>query len=349
MSHTHPIVDALKLLLEQRADLKSALEAAIKKANLPQWFHDLSSFYTFIGKSVHQVPVNSQAMLNMDLAYYYVCSISEDEILITDKEFRQWNVDFNEAWADFLDTDKSRAHLESYFKDPQFRIDDYQVAPSGWHSFNQFFARQTKPGKRRIAAHCDPSIVVSPADCQVAGIDPIKPDSTVTVKGATVPVSELLAGSAYKDAFGGGWLLSAYLQIYDYHRLHVPVAGKVVEVAQIPGTVGMTVEREGDYLVPIPKPAFQFTQERGLLVIESDAMGLVALVPVGMAQISSVVLTAEKGVELYKGEEFGYFQFGGSNIIMLTQKGRFTPSTDLLNLKSLQGSLWGNASPAPAS
>ncbi|MEM9172796.1 MAG: phosphatidylserine decarboxylase [Pseudomonadota bacterium] len=346
MSQTHPIVDALKLLLDNRADLKQALENAITKANLPKWFHDLPSFYDFIGKQVVQIPENSNAMANMDLAYFYVLDVSEDEILVNDPEFRQWNLDFNNAWADFLDTEKSRAHLDSYIKDPNFRIDDYQVAPSGWHSFNQFFARETKPGKRPIANHCDPGTVVSPADCQIKDVRTIAADDTIEVKKAHLKISELMADSQYADAFEGGLLMSAYLQMYDYHRMHVPAAGKVLEAKKIPGTVGLQIEAEGDMLIPIPQLGFQFTQDRGLLVLETDAMGLVALIPVGMVQISSVVLTAEVGVELYKGEEFGYFQFGGSNIIMLTQKDRFELDITASHMKWLQGVQIGKALPA---
>ena len=46
-------------------------------------------------------------------------------------------------------------------------------------------------------------------------------------------------------------------------------------------------------------------------------MGMVAVLPIGMAQVSSVNLTAEPGAELFKGEEFGFFAFGGSDIVML--------------------------------
>lgn len=61
---------------------------------------------------------------------------------------------------------------------------------------------------------------------------------------------------------------------------------------------------------------YQFSQARGLLVLDSP-VGLVAVLPVGMCQVSSVVMTADVGVKLRKGEEFAYFQFGGSDVVML--------------------------------
>ena len=61
---------------------------------------------------------------------------------------------------------------------------------------------------------------------------------------------------------------------------------------------------------------YQFAQARGLIVMRTQ-MGLIACLPVGMAQVSSVVLTAEFRANLRKGEELGYFQFGGSDFVMV--------------------------------
>jgi phosphatidylserine decarboxylase len=72
----------------------------------------------------------------------------------------------------------------------------------------------------------------------------------------------------------------------------------------------------GRTLSAVEGMGYQFLQTRGLVVLDS-AIGLVACLPVGMAQVGSVVLTAEVGVELHKGEELGYFQFGGSDFIMV--------------------------------
>jgi hypothetical protein len=66
---------------------------------------------------------------------------------------------------------------------------------------------------------------------------------------------------------------------------------------------------------------YQFTQDRGLIIIET-AIGMVAVLPIGMAQVSSVNLTPDLGASLRKGEEFGYFAFGGSDIITLFESNK---------------------------
>jgi hypothetical protein len=72
---------------------------------------------------------------------------------------------------------------------------------------------------------------------------------------------------------------------------------------------------------------YEFAQARGIIVMDTKDspfgdMGIVAIIPIGMAQVSSVNMTATVGSHLLKGEEFGYFLFGGSDIILLFQKGK---------------------------
>ena len=72
-------------------------------------------------------------------------------------------------------------------------------------------------------------------------------------------------------------------------------------------------------LVAEDEAGYQFIQTRGLIVIQSK-IGKVAVLPMGMAQVSSIIVTAEKGTTLRKGEEISYFQFGGSDIVMVFER-----------------------------
>jgi phosphatidylserine decarboxylase len=324
--------------LKRRHDLKTALVDAITEAKLPEYFSDIDGFYNFIAASVRQVPMNTKSMHMQDLAYFYVCGLSKDLCLVKDPEFQLWNVAFHSAWGEFLNTDQSSGYLDGYIKDPKFKIEDYQKPHSGWHCFNSFFARNVKPGKRPIAQACDPAVVVSPCDFEMLSPpELISEQSTVKAKDVELKIADLLDNSQYGGEFHGGLYLTGFLRVHDYHRFHTPVAGKVLESLLIPGEVGMNFRKnEKDEIEPVLTPGFQFTQARALLLMDSPAMGLVALLPIGMAQISSIILTAEPGVELSKGEEFGYFQFGGSCMLMLTQEDRFEFTDDHLEDKPLQ-------------
>jgi phosphatidylserine decarboxylase len=228
-----------------------------------------------------------------------------------------------------MDSTLSAAMLETFTKDPKYRIEDYVTGPSGWLTFNQFLARQIKPGKRPITGLCDDTVIVSPADSEYEGQWEISSDADIIVKGKKYSIVELMEGSAYKDHFNGGIFTHSFLAVTDYHRIHVPVSGSIKEVKIVPGKTWVTEKKNDQGVIEnIDDVGFQFTHTRGFMVIDSP-VGLVAVMPVGMGHISSVVITAAEGDILVKGDEIGYFAFGGSDIIMLFEK-------DKIELTALQ-------------
>jgi phosphatidylserine decarboxylase len=231
-----------------------------------------------------------------------------------------WMVRFAKAMGAFLDTPES----------PSYNMSDYIEPRGGWRTFNELFARSFKPGYRPVAAVADQTVIVSPADSTFSGQWEIRADSHVTVKNLYWEIRELLEGSPYKDRFVNGLFMHAFLGPNDYHRQHAPLGGTVLEARVIPGQVYFQVIAEpvaGSTTGALSlKPhrtfdaldgaGYQFAQARGLIVLDTP-IGLVAVLPIGMTQVSSVVITAEVGVTVRKGEELAYFQFGGSDIILL--------------------------------
>jgi phosphatidylserine decarboxylase len=240
-----------------------------------------------------------------------------------------WLVSYANAMGAFLDTPESLTpeSEKSFYDSPSYNLNEYIRPHGGWKSFNQIFARNFKPGYRPIAALCDQSVIVSPADSTFDGQWEVRTDSHVTVKNLHWKISELLEGSPYKDRFTNGLFMHSFLSPADYHRQHAPVGGKVLEARVVPGQVYLEVEalpdgKGGHNIVSkrgfdAPDNAgYQFAQARGLIVLDTP-IGLVAVVPIGMCQVSSVIMTAEVGVTVRKGEELSYFQFGGSDIILV--------------------------------
>jgi len=313
-----PVVDELVVLLGERPDLEAALEGAIDNAAV-EGIADVDSFLDYLDEVVTLIPFERD-IVPRALAFYFVVNQAPDDFLNQDEQFNAWMNHLAEAWGAFLDTPASAQGIDTFTSSPDYKIEDYFEGPSGWLTFNQFFAREVRPGKRPIADPRDDGVVVSPADAVFMGQWPIDEDSNITVKGVNWAISELLAGSPYEDAFSNGIYTHSFLYIDDYHRYHVPVAGEVMEVRNIHGRVYMDVFREPDgTLNVVDGDTYQFNQERGLIVIDSPEVGLVAVLPIGMAYVSSVNLTPEEGAMLQKGDEFGYFLFGGSDIVMLFQ------------------------------
>lgn len=330
-----PVVEELIALLGARPDLTESLSQAIVKADV-DGVDSLDAFYAYVDELVTWIPVERELVPKV-LNLHYVINQAPEDALNEDDAFSDWMNDAAEAWAEFLDTPASAAGIESFASKSNYTVDDYFPGPSGWLTFNQFFARQIRAGKRPIADPKDDSVIVSPADAIFMGSWPIGEDSTVTVKGAEWRIADLLEGSPYANEFANGVYMHSFLYVDDYHRYHTPVGGVVKEVRNIHGRIYLDVAKRADgSLGAVPGDTFQFDQERGLVVVDSPQAGLVAVVPVGMTVVSSVNLTPEVGAELRKGDEFGYFQFGGSDIVVLFQARNVVPEAET-GTKYLQG------------
>lgn len=319
MPSRQPITDKLISLLQSRHDLKKSVESSLHTAQQPG-LETLDEFYEFLDKILTHIP-NEKELMTGVREFYFVLSKSPERRLQKDEAFNKWINEFVVSRGNFLDTTESTETLQSFINNPEYHIDDYIEGPSGWLTYNQFLARQVKPGRRPVADRCNDKVIVSPADNEYKGQWKIEKDSTVSVKGSVYPVSHLLSGSKYAEAFNGGIFTHSFLSIADYHRYHTPVGGIIKEVRKIPANTWVTEMRKPDgSLENIDDVGFQFEHTRGYIIIES-LVGLVAVMPVGMGHISSVNLTAEVGRTLAKGEEFGFFGFGGSDIIMLFEPG----------------------------
>ena len=254
--------------------------------------------------------------------------------------FRRWLTEFAHEWGGFLDTPESFDDeiLQSFLDDaPEYTLGESLVdgrpnSPSGWLTFNQFFARELNAGLRPIAEPTDNRVVTSPADCMYQHRYDIDADSNIPQtqlkQSSYGSIGRLLEGSRYADAFAGGTFVHYMLPPSAYHRYHLPVSGGVEESFVIRGEVYMQVELEDGKLVSKDntETGYEFFQERGVVTLDTAGsrhgdLGIVAVVPVGMSHVASVNLTTVEGTQVAKGEEFGYFQFGGSDIVLLFQDG----------------------------
>ncbi|MGA0040895.1 MAG: phosphatidylserine decarboxylase, partial [Pirellulales bacterium] len=286
-----PVVEKLIKLLESDRELKNTVEQAIintRRFERPT----LASYYEFLNKMITTVP-NAENWLPMRLDFYYVIASSPDKRLNSNETFQKWVREYVNSLGYFLDTTDSAKDLKSFLNDPAYRVDDYVVAPSGWLTFNQFFARYIKPGKRPIDSRDNDKVIVSPADSVFKGQWQIDQDSAVTVKGLKWNVLQLLDGSRYQERFRGGLFTHSYLSPYDYHRFHIPVSGLIKEIRKVSGRVDLDVRqnKDGSLAVVDGDVGYQFAQERGVVIIESP-IGMVAMIPVGMGIVSSVNFTA---------------------------------------------------------
>lgn len=236
--------------------------------------------------------------------------------------FKKWIKNIVKSWGSFLNSPDSfnKDILQSFTElAPDWEVDNSLIQgepnnPSGWLTFNQFFARQLNPGLRPVTKRCDNSIVTSAADCHFREVFDIDEYSNVVTKNSRSPtlkgthaigsIKQLLRGSKYAESFANGKFSHYLLGPYSYHRYHVPVSGKVLESYTVQGNaylqVSITQNDEGKCEFDAPDTAetgYEFSQMRGVLVIDTSQseegdIGLVAVLPVGMAQVHTLVLDA---------------------------------------------------------
>ncbi|MFB6284879.1 MAG: phosphatidylserine decarboxylase [Halobacteria archaeon] len=320
MSHHTKPIDDLKSLLNRRNDLKNAVQKSVEEANRLDE-PTLDNFYTFLEDSLENIPKSRSLLPNMN-EFYYQIDQDPNGLLQEDEEFNRWIKEFTRAWGDFLNEPESAEDLDTFRDDPDFKIEDYYEAPGGWRTFNQFFARHVKPGKRPIQGLCNDDIVTSPADSTFKDKRDINLDEnpSIEVKGVEWQIGDLIQDSEHADIFSGGTFCHMFLSVRDYHRYHTPVRGEVKETKIIDGKYALDVEEKDDgSLHGIDGDTYQFNQERGLIVYDSP-VGYVGMIPVGMAIVSSIELLVEEGIEVAKGDEAGYFLFGGSDVILLFEE-----------------------------
>lgn len=245
-----------------------------------------------------------------------------------------WTRDFVAARGKFLDTQESTAAIPKWTADPAIRIGQYIVPPDGFKTFNEFFVRDLKPGARTVASPSDDSVMVAPTDCVLTMINPLTPELAVPTKlNQKLNVRELLKGSEYAKFFETGSAVSCILLPATYHHYHAVVSGKVVESREdVAGTYWGIKDfgaffNAGNLGYGESYSAFEHFR-RGYFVIETSEYGYVAMIPVGLDTIGSVVfedkfkrVSPEHPVPVFKGEKLGHFAYGGSLVITLIEQG----------------------------
>ena len=358
--HHKPVTQELIKLIQEQPEIGTMLEASIAKAKAinsdPKTnpAQSLEKYYDYIDRASEVLPQQvlkrpaeslRDQMLQGICYFYFLVGQPLDELqgkglyknsLQYYPPFSNWLRKYADAWGDYLDTEASwnQDIYRQIYNAPEFGLQKgWYESPSNWKTFNEFFSKYLKsPDKRPVTAPEDPAVVVFPADSVPQGIWAIDENSNIHVEdGLQVKLAKyynigdlLREKSKYRKAFANGVLTHSFLNVNDYHRYHFAVGGKIKEKAILSENVALEVswDQNKEKYIPLDSTGWQFTQTRGYVIIDTGKYGLVALIPMGMAHVSSV--NFEKNVQvgntLRKGEMLGNFLFGGSDFIMLFQK-----------------------------
>lgn len=216
----------------------------------------------------------------------------------------------------FLDSGISKFLVSGFVKNNHLDLSDYPNRK--YHSFNDFFTRKITPGKRTIDTN--PNRLIAPSDGKLS-IFPLEEDSTFKIKGCDYTLKTLLRNESLAKQYCGGWGLLFRLSVDDYHRYSYPVSG----------TKGENIRLKGVYHTVNPRAAAarSIYQEntREYTVIHSS-FGDVLMMEVG-AMLVGRITNLHGPQEVKRGEEKGYFEFGGSSILLLIEPGYLNPDADI--------------------
>lgn len=239
-------------------------------------------------------------------------------------------------WCAFLSGPYSRTHLSTERPDGWFSpeavkktdmlqfICDPEKPHWGYASWNAFFTRQFKPGARPVACEEDHKVIVSACEAAPYNISHgVKLQDRFWLKSQPYSLEDIFTASERELAqrFIGGSVYQAFLSAFNYHRWHAPISGTISKAYLVDGTYYSELEAEG-----VDPSGLNDSQgytsavaTRAIIVIDCDdrAIGEVGCVFVGMAEVSSCIIEALPGQHVDKGDEIGFFQYGGSTYCLV--------------------------------
>jgi len=216
----------------------------------------------------------------------------------------------------------SRARIRPFIE--KFALDQTEFLDEvdAYGSFNDFFFRKLKPQARPSTA--PEGAAALPADGRHLGVADVDAPAALYAKGQVFDLPALLGDEALAERFRGGSAVISRLCPVDYHRFHAPVEGDLLESRWINGPLfsvsPIALARSLRYL---------WQNKRVLNLLDTQEFGSVAVLVIGATCVGSIVMTAAAGQRIRRGQELGYFAFGGSCVVTLFEKGALSLEDDL--------------------
>ena len=211
--------------------------------------------------------------------------------------------------------------------------EEHVKAADAFTSFNEFFYRKLKSAARPVDAAADS--VVFPADGRHLGFAKASAMEGVYVKGQRFDLGRLLGGDDLAAQFADGAAVFSRLCPVDYHRFHFSVAGVPGNARLINGPLYSV-----NPLALRDRLAILWENKRFITEIETEQLGRVLMLEIGATNVGSVHHTFVPTRSVEKGEEKGYFAFGGSATLTLFEPGRVQLAEDLLEHSAGQRELY---------
>lgn len=235
---------------------------------------------------------------------------------------------FTKFYGSYCNTKLSQKKIFSYIDDFNVDMSISQKQASDFKNFNEFFIRKLTPEARPIPS--ETNILMSPGDGRLTAFTNIDINKLVQIKDITYSLKELLGDDPIADKYANGVCIILRLCPLDYHRFHFVDSGVCSETHKIPGHY---------YSVnPIALEKIQklFCQnKREWSIFKSENFDDILHVEVGATCVGTILQTYTPNIHVSKGDEKGYFKFGGSTTILFFKKDTISIDADILEQSNL--------------
>ncbi|WP_051938413.1 phosphatidylserine decarboxylase [Ghiorsea bivora] len=228
------------------------------------------------------------------------------------------------------DSVKSAQKVPPFIKNFAIQIEQYQKGSlkgnpieTSYQSFNEFFIRKFKDGQRTFTPKDEEMGAF--AEARYFGHESMTDDLNIPVKGSMLRAIDLIGDDELAKDFIDGPLIIARLCPVDYHRYHYPDDGRTLQSFTVAGDLHsvnpLALKYRHDIFIK---------NERRVSILETEHFGKLAYIEVGATMVGKIVQTYDESKPFKKGDEKGYFLFGGSTVVLCGEKGKWVPSTDML-------------------
>lgn len=223
----------------------------------------------------------------------------------------------------FMKSNFSRPRILPFIREFRINMNDFSESADSFATFNDFFVRQLRGGVRPFPK--DENELGSPAEGRVSVYPITEPEVPLYFKGQSLSVAQVLGNNeATAEKFKDGWAIVIRLCPVDYHRFHFAASGPAQPTLRVSGLL----ESVNPLSLYLNSKIFA-ENERQLTLQESDHFGLLGYLEVGALCVGTIVQSFEADQPIRRGQEKGYFEFGGSTQILFIQK-HLAPSPDLI-------------------
>ncbi|MCF7799555.1 phosphatidylserine decarboxylase [Candidatus Babeliales bacterium] len=207
----------------------------------------------------------------------------------------------------------SKRKIKDFIKKHNIDMSQFQEPKNGYKSFNDFFIRKLKGSARLI--DYDINTVISPADSKLFVIPDLSKNSEFFVKNKKFNLNKFFQDKNLSQEYQNGILLIFRLAPYDYHRFHFPIdsiPNKPKNINGLYDSVNLIAYKSG--IQPLE------SNERILTVLKTEKFKDIIFVSVGALLVGKIILNYTPNIAYKKGDEMGYFEFGGSTIVLVFKK-----------------------------